>query len=28
MAAKAIEPLSRLDLIDPVGAELFDSVAV
>jgi len=28
MATRAIEPLSRLDLIDPVGAELFDSVAV
>jgi site-specific DNA-methyltransferase (adenine-specific) len=28
MAAKAIEPLSRLDLIDPVGPQLFDSVAV
>ena len=28
MAAKAIEPLSRLDLIDPIGPQLFDSVAV
>jgi site-specific DNA-methyltransferase (adenine-specific) len=28
MAAKAIEPLSRLDLIDPVGSQLFDPVAV
>ena len=28
MAARAIEPLSRLDLIDPVGSQLFDSVAV
>jgi site-specific DNA-methyltransferase (adenine-specific) len=28
MAAKAIEPLSRLDLIDPIGSQLFDSVAV
>jgi len=28
LAAKAIEPLSRLDLIDPVGAELFDPVTV
>ena len=28
MAARAIEPLSRLDLIDPIGPQLFDSVAV
>jgi site-specific DNA-methyltransferase (adenine-specific) len=28
MAARAFEPLSRLDLIDPVGSQLFDSVAV
>ena len=28
MAARAIEPLSRLDLVDPVGSQLFDSVAV
>jgi site-specific DNA-methyltransferase (adenine-specific) len=28
MAARAIEPLSRLDLIDPIGSQLFDSVAV
>jgi site-specific DNA-methyltransferase (adenine-specific) len=28
MAAKAIGPLSRLDLVDPVGSQLFDSVAV
>jgi site-specific DNA-methyltransferase (adenine-specific) len=28
MAERAIEPLSRLDLIDPVGPQLFDSVAV
>ena len=28
MAAKAIEPLSRLYLIDPIGPQLFDSVAV
>jgi site-specific DNA-methyltransferase (adenine-specific) len=28
MAAKAIEPLSRLDLIDPIGSQLFDSVAI
>ncbi|MGA2897920.1 MAG: DNA methyltransferase [Acidobacteriaceae bacterium] len=28
MAAKAIGPLSRLDLVDPIGSQLFDSVAV
>jgi DNA modification methylase len=28
MAARAIEPLSRLDLVDPVGAQLFDSLPV
>jgi site-specific DNA-methyltransferase (adenine-specific) len=28
MAVKAIEPLSRLDLIDPIGPQLFDPVAV
>ena len=28
MAARAIEPLSRLDLVDPVGSQLFDPVAV
>ena len=28
MAAKAIEPLSRLELVDPIGPQLFDSVAV
>jgi site-specific DNA-methyltransferase (adenine-specific) len=28
MAAKSIDPLSRLDLIDPIGPQLFDSVAV
>ena len=28
MAAAAIGPLSRLILVDPVGSELFDSVAV
>jgi site-specific DNA-methyltransferase (adenine-specific) len=28
MAARAIEPLSRLDLIDPVGAQLFDPLPV
>ncbi len=28
MAAKAIEPLSRLDLIDPVCAQFFDSIAI
>ncbi len=28
MAAKAIEPLSRLSLVDPVGPQLLDTVAV
>jgi site-specific DNA-methyltransferase (adenine-specific) len=28
MAGKAIEPLSRIQLVDPVGPQLFDSVAV
>jgi len=28
MAAQAIERLSRLDLVDPVGPQLFDSVPV
>ena len=28
MAAQAIGPLSRLDLVDPIGPQLFDSVAV
>lgn len=28
MAANAIEPLSRIDLIDPVAAELFDAISV
>ncbi len=28
MAAQAIGPLSRLDLVDPIGSQLFDSVAV
>jgi len=28
MAARAIEPLSRLDLVDPVGPKLFDSIAI
>jgi site-specific DNA-methyltransferase (adenine-specific) len=28
MAARAIEPLSRISLVDPVGPQLFDSLAV
>jgi DNA modification methylase len=28
MAEKAIEPLSRIELVDPVGPKLFDAVAV
>ena len=28
MAAEAIEPLSKLTLIEPIGAELFDSIPV
>ena len=28
MAAKAIEPLSHLELVDPIGPQLFDSIAV
>jgi site-specific DNA-methyltransferase (adenine-specific) len=28
MAEKAIEPLSRIELVDPVGPQLFDAIAV
>ena len=28
MAAQAIEPLSRLNLVDPIGPQLLDSVAI
>lgn len=28
MASKAIEPLSRIELVDPIGPQLFDSIAV
>jgi len=28
MAAEAIEPLSRIDLVDPVGPQLFDPVSI
>ncbi len=28
MAAQAIEPLSRLNLVDPIGSELFDSISI